>query len=456
MTCPKNEFQNMIMNSGPVTRIYYRNTFFHVGHIKTLMDNEWSAENSRGICYVIIDDRHDPENFQSFVDELKYLNLTHLRVISVRQHYQTVIDFTKKLIMEGQIYLCQYSNQEHDPATVMRIVSRPNDHFQMRLKNGASIGYTSCAKNNDGQKSIDNDSLTVTLIFDYIIKVLDKFLGVTDIISTTSTDIRDIKDTNILEFFNSYFGSKVNYHQLDTYHIENFKYVKRGWCTGNEANPYLLTLKGMRARHIPSIILKAFYIHASQMGHINIRYLGELIDDYLSVHNKPAMAVINPVQVNINNWQRKRTEYVSDGTMKPLSSVFYVDLSDLGMDRKINVNRNFYIYPGINFKCVDVTLEKDRDVYVETTNSVPHGKRVNNWISSKWDSVPCKVMFYMYNWFYTGYNDLLDPKISEGYIDHSVFEDLDQIYYVSEHGYFIYDRQLSEQSRMPTFMRIAG
>lgn len=432
-----------------ITRIYYRNTFFHAGHIKTLLDNERIAKANKGICYAIIDDRYDSRNYQSLSDEIQYLDLHHIKIISVKQYYPAIIEYTKKLISEGQIYICRYDTEEYDPAAILRIINRMSDksniHFQMRLKNGATIGYTSRSEM----------GLTITLIFDYIIKVLDQLLKVTDIVSTSSSDMRDIKDENISNFFSD---QKVTYHHLDTYRIENFKYIKKGWNTDNEANPYLLTFKGMRARHVPAIILKAFYIHASQMGHVNIRYLGQLLDYYLHDHNVPVMGVIKPVRVTITDWQKKRTEYVaSEQTLRPMSSVFYVDQSDLGMDRRINVNKEFHIFPNMSFECTEINESGDCiEVTARTTTIVPRRKTIYNWVSSKWDNSPCKVRFYLYNWFYTGYNELLEPEVTDGYIDQIAFDDLDKVYYIKHQGYFIYDRHLSAEYNIPTFMRIAA
>lgn len=439
-----------------ITRIYYRNTFFHAGHIKTLLDNERIAKASNGICYAIIDDRYDSRNFQSLLDEIEYLELRHIKIISVKNYYSAIIDYTKKLIQEEKIYICRYDTEEYDPNAILRIINRMSDranlHFQMRLKNGATIGYTSRT----------DQGLTITLIFDYIIKVLDQLLQVTDIINTTASDMRDIKDENISKFFSD---RAVRYHHLDTYRIENFKYIKKGWNTDNESNPYLLTFKGMRARHIPAIILKAFYIHASQIGHVNIRFIGQLLDYYLNEHCTPVMGVIKPVRVTVTDWEKKRTEYVvaDHNILRPMTSVFYVDQSDIGMDRRINVDQEFHIYPNMSFRCTEITDGReggigDRDRVevkaVITEDKYQRRKTIYNWVSSKWDNSPCKVRFYLYGWFYTGYNELLEPDVSDGYIDQNVFDDLDKIYYIRGYGYFIYDRGLSADG-VPTFMRIA-
>lgn len=438
-----------------VTRTYYRNTFFHIGHIKTMLDNERIARKYNGVCYAIIDDRQDPSRITSIKEDFDYLELTHIKAVSVREYHSQIMKHTYDLINKRMIYLCHCVQKETNPERIIKFIEKPTEHFQLRLNCGSdngdpSIGYTS---------PNDKGYLELTMIFDYIIKILDRILGVTDIISTSLTEVNDVKDEQIASFFDD----GINHHRLDTYHIYNFKYSKRGWNITNGANPYLLTFKGMRCRHIPSIVLKAFYIHASQMGYVKIKQLGDLLSLYLSQHSSKTLGVVNPLKVIVDNWHPKRTEYACSYTDRglihyPLSNILYIDNDSFGIDKKVNIGKSIYLMSGPTLHCTNVDVAERRSpvlhALLEEDTHKMYGRDTVNWISSVWDTRPCLVRFYMYNWFYTGNNSLLSPEILDGYIEQSVFSDLDQVYQIINQGYFIYDRELSAKNKIPTFIRI--
>lgn len=441
-----------------VTRTYYRNIFFHLGHIKTILDNERIAKKHNGVCYAIIDDRLNKTRTNSIKEDFKYLELEHMKVISVREYQSDIMKYTCDLIQKGDIYLYHCSTKETKASKIISFISYPREHFQLRLNCGLgnddpSIGYT----NQD-----ETGTLKLIMIFDYIIKVLDIILGVTDIVSTSVT-AADIKDQNISQFFDNI--TNIRHHKLDTYHIHNFRYSKHGWNIDNESNPYLLTFKGLKARHIPACILKAFYIHACQMGSIKIKYLGDLLKSYLRKNSQRVLGVIKPVKVIIDNWREKRTEYVCSygdgGDVKyfPLSNILYIDSSDYGMDYgKITAQRRLKLTYGPTLRCTSVDIESNSPPTLhaefKSTDDKNCFESSFNWISSAWELQPCSVRFYLYNWFYTGHNNLLLPEIVDGSIDINAFKDLNKVYYIEGHGYFSYDRSLSATNGIPTFIRL--
>ena len=90
------------MYNGKVTRIYYKNLFFHTGHIKTMLDNERFAKKHNGICYAIVDDRQD-NGIKHIKDDFDYIGLKHIKVISVNAYYKDIMDYTRTLIKKGDI-----------------------------------------------------------------------------------------------------------------------------------------------------------------------------------------------------------------------------------------------------------------------------------------------------------------------------------------------------------------
>lgn len=446
------------------TRVYYRNPFMHIGHLNTLYHNNNIAKKHDGICYALIDDRPDDERIQSLQEDFEYLGLTHIKVVSVYEHRKEIMDYTETLIRNGDIYLHHFSSVETDSVKIISHLKSPKMHFQLKLRCGdrpniykdPSVGYT---------KDYE-DGLSVMLIFDYIIKVLDAKLDITDIISTSATEVSDVRDPNISNFFDALNTRKIAYHRLDTYFIHGFKYAKKNWPRMNSRNPYLLTIKGLKARHIPPNILYAFYLHATQMGSIKITYLNTLLRAYLYRTTDRVQGVIRPLEVVISNWTPKRTEYIcktinpirdAEMTLCPLSEVLYIDESDYGIDsQRVSKGRSFRLRYGPTVKCTDVQLDDHgpERIEVELLEEDGGSSRSVHWISSEWGQGPVKVLFYLYNWFYTGQNVIMDPRISEGYIDRSVFSDLTRIYQIERSGYYIYDDHLSNFNGIPTFICI--
>lgn len=449
------------------TRVYYRNPFMHIGHLNTLYYNDNIAKQHGGICYALIDDRPDDNRITSLQEDFEYLGLKHIKVVSVYEHRKEIMAYTEALIESGDIYVHYCSSIETDPERIITHLKHPKMHFQLKLKcheipnpyKDPSIGYTKDY----------NMGLSVMLIFDYIIKVLDTKLDVTDIISTSTAEVSDVRDPNISNFFDALNTRKIAYHRLDTYFIHGFKYAKKNWPRMNERDPYLLTIKGLKARHIPSNILYAFYVHATQMGSIKITYLNNLLRSYLYRTADRVQGIIKPLEVEITNWTERRTEFIcktinpardTDMTLCPLSNTLYIEHNDYGMDTiKWSKGRNCRLKHGPIIRCTDVQLgtHGPEKLEAELHEGYDYGKiRTIQWLSSEWGQGPIKVMFYLYNWFYTGQNSIMDhgPRISEGYIDRKVFTDLNQIYQIERNGYYTYDSHLSSMNGIPTFICI--
>ena len=444
------------------SRTYYRNDFFHIGHLKTLFDNERYAKINNGYCYAIVDDRQDPNRVNSIKEDFDYLELKRVKPISVRQEHNRIINFTIDLVEKGQIYMCQCEEKICQPDRIIKALLNPKFHYQLRLCSSASktqtgtttlqedpsIGYTHIQ---------ENGTLKLVLIFDYIIKVLDELLKINTIIGQIDNDIKD-PGINIC-------NKEYSVIKLDTYQIYNFRYSKRGWSL-HESNPCLLTIKGLKERAVPVKVLKAFYLHACQFKIIKIQFLSTLLTRYLSKTSEKTLGVLKPLKVMIENWPNKQTEYIYGPKNKlytremkhyPLSGVLYIDSSEYGLELcKINKHRSFKLSYGPTIKCteIDTTDYKSLVLHANLEDNETETKQTS-WISAPWGETPCHAKFYLYGWFYTGYNTITKPEIVEGYIDNSVFNDLNKIYQIENLGYFMYNRNLSVSNNMPTFIRIS-
>lgn len=444
------------------TRIYYRNPFLHIGHLNTLYHNDSIVKEYGGTCYAIIDDRQNRNRIDEIQEDFDYLKLQNIQLISVYEKRKNIMIYTEELILKRLVYIHYCNSVETNPDKILHYLRHPKMHYQLKLKcsdvpnpyTDPSIGYT----------KEYSAGLSVVLIFDYIIKVLDSLLDITDIISTSATEVTDVKDQNISDFFDRFNKNRISYHRLDTYFIHGFKYSKKNWPDLRERDPYLLTIKGLNARHVPQTILYAFYLHATQMGSVRISYLGSLLRAYLYQSSDRVLAVVHPLKIEITNWEPQRTEYVCKNVnmtkdnnlaLCPLSNTLYMDRSDYGIDNnKLTKGRTSKLRYGPTIKCIDVELD-DKGPTKIIAEVVPCKEtRTIHWISSEWGQDPVRVLFYLYNWFFTGQNSLQSPRMSFGYIEKSVFKDLGKIYQLERNGYYVYDSDLSRDNGLPTFICI--
>jgi hypothetical protein len=427
------------------TRIYYRNKFLHIGHLQTLYYNDGLARKTDGVCYAIIDDRNEDCSILDIQEDFDYIGLGNTRLISVKEYIPQIQKMFIEYIRSRRIYLLHCNQMEQDPQIIEHFIANPATHFQLKYmcgthpdeKRDISAGYT---------RLMPDGYLRVMYIFDFVVILLDVILSVTDVVTTSSGE-------------QTFLVPGIRQHWLDTYYIKGFKYAKRDWPETEERNPCLLTIKGLKNRGVPPAVLYAFYIHGTQMGFVKISYLDVLLRAYLARHSICTMGVLHPLQVTIQNWQPKRTEYVckqGSSALIPLSDVLYIEQSDVGLDAMMKGGLCRLRY-GQNIKCCDIALG-ERSPTSMTAEYLDVRERDNrdyiNWISSEWGQKPLRACFYLYSWFYTGNNQITEPQVSYGYIAREVFNDLQAIYYMERVGYFIYNAGLSAKEGIPTFLCI--
>ena len=445
-------------------RIHYRNTtFLHIGHLQTIYYNNDIAQNHNGQCYVIIDDRSRAESFTEMKEHFNYLGVTHMQLISVSQYYDRILEYTKELVRDGHICIQYLLYTENHTDRILRNLEHPTNCFQIHLKTNdmpISIGYSREII------GLDNSSYGIVLVFDYIIKVLDYLLGITNIVTTAQTDITD---PAISSFFNNVIT--VEQDILPTYHIDGFRYSKRDWPNLDEKDPRLLTLPGLRARHVPATVLYAFYLHSMQTREVKINFLETLLRRYLNITCSRICGVVNPIKVYLENWSEFTTEFVCKPKLPfkndkdiqylvPLSNELYIDRDDFGFENDTNLSKtnDIKLKYGPTITCTDVDIEPGvkeiQAVYNYALSSKT--KKCIHWVSSEWGEEPIKVRYYMYNWFYTGINSLLPVTIRDGFMENEPFRNLQEIYQLERVGYFIYDETLSQKNRIPCFVRICS
>ena len=434
-----------------ITRIYYRNTFFHLGHLKTLFDNyEYvlGSDDANSLCYVFADDRHNPLNFTCISNHLDYLGLSdRMKVISVAKNMKIIRNYTVAKIRSGNLVLISNGYVVRKCSEIFNHINKKNRSNYHLAVNGVSDGIIAFCK--EGK---------LVFSFDYVVRVLDEHYGVTHIVQSNTG--QGDGSRNIC----SLFCNQVEHVVHESYVINNFRYTKQGWHATNSSNPFLLTLSGMKSRNIPSEALRAFYEISREKPVVSIQLFYKTIRDYLREVAEPIEAVVKPMQVTIKNWPSKTTDFickrVQDGKVsyKSLTNVFFVDSSLYGMNNVFNVGKTVKLHKGPLLSIDSVNMDGDQLRLVATELKLEpfpslYQKRVD-WLSSTYDSEPSLVCFYLYDGFYTGYNRIMEPEITLGYVDEEIFQNLDRFYYVFSYGYFKYDRNLTQSNGIPTFIRI--
>lgn len=388
------------------SRIYYRNIVFHLGHLKTLYDNNIKAAQEKGVCYAYIDDRENTENYTQCKKQLKYLGLTNITPVSIKCLSDKIMKETLSLVRNKRIYLANYIHTVKDVNKVLRYLSSPfSGKFQIKTCDGMCIGYTS-------------QSGEIIFLYDYIIKTLDRIFKITDVI-IGNEDEKSLRKPGI------------KYHKTNNYNIVGFSYSKTQWKDTDHENPYLLTVRGMQNRGVPPQLLKKFYDAGCFTGRITIeKFMDDIFRHCRSVC-KETSVVVDPVEIIIEGYDKK----------------VFINKTDIPVPGDVIGLRE-----GVNIICDDIIYKKHSSPSVHASLVEEKGKK----IKFVEDKIPFKVLFHIHNWVYTGYNDIIEPYVLHGYVSEDVFKNLQEPFYVKGMGYFTYHDEYSSKFCMPTFIMICG
>ena len=408
-------------------RLYYKNTFFHIGHIGAIFENERRALERKVPCYVYVDDRVPGSTVSDVKQYIRYLNLTQHRVVSLRAYDGMLRTALVSAAEKGNVTLhCNatndHVNSKHDPTLVQHILANPE-----------SFTYCVFVKGNYAGRMDIGRGLELT--YSFILDTLDRHFHV------------DALDSNMM------------------YTIRSFCYTKRHWELETAAHPHLLTLRGLELRHFPAAVLAQFNAEAVVSNGVQISRLRELALDHLKQHAVPLRAAIKPAELTLTDIRSCETRYscTSDKVYVPLSRRVYVDGTVLGMDRSqhaltVGTTVSLSGHDDKAYRCVDLCLEPDelrvtlaaKPCLKPTDGSVV---LVKNWVAYDFST---RAVFHLYNWFYTGYNRFCQADICEGVVDHSAFTKLNEYVYLADYGYFAYDEALTNESGTLTYIQVLG
>jgi glutamyl/glutaminyl-tRNA synthetase len=435
-----------------VNRIYYRRHFLHIGHLQTLIYNDKFAQQNGGVCYAIVDDRQDVSRLFCIQEDIDYLQLKNTKIISVAKYFSEIIKYTQTLIGEGIIFMQGLSQEE-----AIRELSGPTKNvcIYLRLPDGRyiTVGYFRWVE--------ERRCHVLVFIFDYVVKVLDMILGVTHVIETNQNDLSD-------QLLNQYFDSvrEITYSELQTYHIQGFKYTKIDWPEDIEQDdPRLLTFKGLKSRRVPCEILYDFYERATELRRIHIEYLNTLIKQYFTPNiTSKYSAVCDPIEVRVSNWKDDTTEFVPRklSSLVPLSNKLYIDRFDFsttGSCDRFGLHKSIKLKHTYMLTCNDISIREDGKISKITGNLVQFAgdkhiyQNCIHWVSCESGEECQKAQFINYNGFFTGENSIQEPYRCVGYVDKDAVGCRDYIFF-DRVGYYFYDEYRSKLENIPTFIKI--
>ena len=385
-------------------RIYYRNPFFHLGHLQTLYHNDEFATANKGKCYMLLDDRY--VDFRSSIEQdITYLSLQSTVIISIRKYDNIINSETKKLAMAGKIYMLSGKNKVTNATQISSYIDACSAYFQLKLTGSdTTIGFV---------KQNENGQLKLIYILEYIVKICDIIFNITDVTNDLpeTFKILNTRTLNLLPF--------------KEYIIEDFKYTKKLWTPETLSDPCLLTLKGLKKRGIPSCVLWNFYRYAVHHSHVTLFDFEKILIAYLHTVAVPLTVIIDPLLLHLKE------------------DAIYINRSEVGLDhQQLKKNQICYLYgTPDSVKCTGIEMTK-------TGIQALHGERIKHQeqytpVSLHWlpdDSTVQHGSLCIYNWFYTGLNEVIPPMdVPIVYTHHGIIPDI--IYYIKDWGFITYDKE---------------
>lgn len=437
-----------------ISRIYYRNTFLHIGHLLTLYYNNDYARKNNGICFAIIDDRQDEDAPEQVRSILNYLEIDKITVVEVSKYMEYIAEFNLELLKKAKIKLVETNTENTIPVNSVKELLYPKTSCQLVI-DSITVAFTKW----------NGSYYLMNFTFEYIIHIMDILLKVTDI---NSTSTHDIMPSMLDDFFRSLKCNTINIHRIRTYKISGFKYCKDNWPPIDTDDMRLLTLTGLKARKFPASVLYAFYNHGMQSGCLNVAYLDILLRNYLSINSEPIFAVIDPLKVKILNWEEGTTEFIlknkrypdNSFLIVPLSDTFYIERSHFSMTASVD---KFCLHTEARMKngnviyCTDVIANDDGEPVELHVKYYPKDSKVDrnvSWVSYIYDTQPVKAKVCFVNGFYTGLNLLTGIRVENNcLIEPSTITDSSKYYYLEKIGYLVKDEELSKDG-VPYFIRL--
>jgi glutaminyl-tRNA synthetase len=326
------------------------NGYLHIGHAKALCINFGIKEKYRGECNLRFDDtnpaKEDAEYMESIKADIKWLGFKWDRVLNASDYFPKMYELAKKLIEDGNAYVCDLSAEQISATRGSFGVPGTNSPYRDRSAE-ENLELFERMKNGefkDGERvlraKIDMASPNINMrdpviyriahivhphtgaqwviypMYDFAHPIEDALEGITH--SLCSLEFENHRPLYDWVTYNCGFDPRprqIEFARLNLTHtIMSKRFLKRlvdekivwGWD-----DPRLSTLSGIRERGYPPEAVKDFCSRigvAKADSEVDISILEHCVRENLNLNAVRAMVVTKPLKLVIDNYPEDKTE----------------------------------------------------------------------------------------------------------------------------------------------------
>jgi len=436
------------------------NGYLHIGHCKAMVADFATAEKYGGLCNLRFDDtnpvKEDPEFIQAIFDDIHWMGFEWAGVHYASEYFDQCYEFAEELIRKGKAYVDDLSMDEvreyrgtlTEPGKNSPYRDRtPEENLDLfrRMKAGEFSEGSRClrAKIDMASPNINmrdpviyrirfathhqtGDKWCIYPMYDYSHPLGDALEGVThSLCSLEYDDHRPLYDWVVREVGFKYPPRQIEFSRLNmTGTIMSKRYLRKlvegGYVNGWD-DPRMPTIRGLRRRGYTPSSIREFLRRAGlarSVSTVDVSLLESCIRDELGETAPRAMAVLNPIKLEITNYPADQSQsfeienhpnHPEMGTRTmSFSREIYIDSADFMENAP---NKFFRLKPGgevrlkgaFIIRCDEVVkngdkIEKllctyDPDSYTGGPTADRKIKGTIHWVDAK-TAVPCVIRMY--------------------------------------------------------------
>jgi glutaminyl-tRNA synthetase len=328
------------------------NGYLHIGHAKSICLNFGLGLKYGGKTNLRFDDtnptKEDIEYVNSIKEDVKWLGFEWANELYASDYFDEIYELTLKLIKKGKAYIDESSAEQiaalkgtptsagKDSPFRNRPIAENLDLFQ-KMKNGGCAEGSMVLRAKIDMSSPNmilrdpviyrikfahhhqtGDKWCIYPMYDYAHPISDAIEKITHSICTLEFEVhRPLYDWTISEL-ELYPSRQIEFARLNLNYTVMSKrklmeLVKNGSVSGWD-DPRMPTISGLRRRGYTPQSLREFAHRigiAKRDNVIDVSLLEFCIREDLNKNAPRMMAVLNPLKINIINWDNAVTEYVS-------------------------------------------------------------------------------------------------------------------------------------------------
>ena len=374
------------IESGKITAVQTRfppepNGYLHIGHVKSMLVNFGTAKKYGGKCNLFFDDTNPSKEKTEFVDairrDISWIGYQWEKEVYASDFFGVIYDYMEKLIVDGKAFVCDLSPEQisatrgtlTEPGKESPYRNRSvEENLQLfrEMRDGKYPDGSKCLRAKIDMASPNmnmrdpviyrilrcthhrtGDAWCIYPMYDYAHPICDYLQGVTH--SLCTLEFEDHRPLYDWVGINLGFAPKPRQIEFARLAVTNMvmskRYLKRlveenhvhGWD-----DPRMPTVTGLRNRGVPPEALLDF---CTKIGIVKansecqLSYLEACIRDNLNENAERAMAVLEPLNVTITNYEGTEELDSAIHPLKPelgtrkviFSNTVYIDKADFAM-----------------------------------------------------------------------------------------------------------------------------